>query len=46
MECVKADRLKKLSTISKVQSIPLLRMILSQNKELADKIGQLIIHVF
>ena len=42
LECVKADRVKNLSAISKIQSVPLLRMISNQDKELADKTGHFI----
>ena len=42
LECVKADRVKNLSAKSKIQSVPLLRMISNQDKELADKTGHFI----
>ena len=45
-ECLKAERLKKLSNVQKSQSVPLMKMVNSQRQQLANKIGSLIIHVY
>ena len=44
-ECLKVDRLNKLSAVQKSQ-VPLLKMLSSQRQKLANKIGSLIIHVY
>ena len=44
-ECLKAERLKKLSNVQKSQAMPLMKMVNSQRQQLANKIGSLIIHV-
>ena len=46
LECIKAERFKKLSNVQKSQSVPLMKMVNSQRKQLANKIGSLIIHVY
>ena len=45
-ECLKVDRLNKLSAVQKSQQVPLLKMLSSQRQKLANKIGSLIIHVY
>ena len=45
-ECLKAERLKKLSSVEKSQTVPLVKMLSSQRQKLANKIGSLIIHVY
>ena len=45
-ECLKAERLKKLSNAQKSNSVQLMKMINSQRQQLANKIGSLIIHVY
>ena len=45
-ECLKAERLKKLSSVEKSQTAPLVKMLSSQGQKLANKIGSLIIHVY
>ena len=45
-ECLKAERLKKLSNVQKSQSVPLMKMVNSQRQQLANKIGSLVIHVY
>ena len=45
-ECLKAERLKKLSNVQKSQCVPLLKTINSQRQQLANKIRSLIIHVY
>ena len=44
-ECFEAERLKKLSSVEKSQTVPLVKMLSSQRHKLA-KIGSLIIHVY
>ena len=46
-QCLKAERLKKLSTVEKSQTVPLVKMFNSQRQQLANKIGRpLILHVY
>ena len=45
-ECLEAERLKKLSSVEKSQTVPLVKMLSSQRQKLANKIGSLIIHVY
>lgn len=45
-ECVKAERIKGLSRAKKIQKIPLYQIYSMKTKQLADKIGKLIIHVY
>ena len=45
-ECLKVDRLNKLSAVQKSQQVPLLKMLSSQRQKLANKIGSLIIHEY
>ena len=46
-QCLKAERFKKLSTVEKSQTVPLVKMFNSQRQQLANKIGRpLILHVY
>ena len=45
-ECLKVERLKKLSAVEKSQTVPLHKMISSQRQKLANKIGSLMIQVY
>jgi len=45
-ECLRLDRLSKLTDEQKTQEVPLLKAISGQNKQLADKIGGLILQVY
>jgi hypothetical protein len=45
-ECLKGERLKKISAVEKSQSMPLEKMFSSQRQQLANKIGSLILHVY
>ena len=45
-ECLKAKCLKKLSSVEKSQTVPLVKMLSSQRQKLANKPGSLIIHVY
>eukprot|EP00795_Rhopilema_esculentum_P016990 gene16990-8493_t len=38
-ECLEAERLKKLSSVEKSQTVPLVKMLSSQRQKLANKIG-------
>ena len=41
-ECLEAEHLKKLSSVEKSQTVPLVKMLSSQRQKLANKIGSLI----
>ena len=45
-ECLEAECLRKLSSVEKSQTVPLVKMLSSQRQKLANKIGSLIIHVY
>ena len=45
-ECVKAERIKGLSHQEKVRTVPLYQISTSKTKELADKVGKLMVHVY
>ena len=45
-ECLEAERLKKLSSVEKSQTVPLVKMLSLHRQKLANKIGSLIIHVY
>jgi len=45
-ECLKAERLNKLSAVAKSQEVPLVKILTLQRQKLANKIGSLIIHVY
>ena len=45
-ECVRTEKLQSFSTVQKCDEVPILRYITSKNKELANKIGTLMINVY
>ena len=45
-ECLKAERIKKLSSVEKSQTVPLIKELTVQRQKLANKVESLIIHAY